>query len=357
MMATRARAGRSTPRPLRPKLAAMDQYHSASIGVIGAGAWGTALAMTAVRNGRATTLWGRNHQDLMDIAARGENSRYLPGVRLHPMPHVTGDLSAALRADIILLVIPTQELRAMAPLLALGTRPGQAVVLCAKGIERGTGKTVTEVVQEFMPQVQLAVLSGPTFADEVARGLPTAVTLAAADAAVASRLAAALSGRTFRCYPSADLLGVELCGAVKNVLAIACGIAMGRALGENARAALITRGLAELGRLNAALGGQPDTLLSLAGIGDITLSCSSVQSRNYTFGLKLGRGTALAEMEAHPGKLAEGRFTASAVLQRAQSVGVELPICAAVDAILNQGADIDSTIAALLSRPVKREGV
>lgn len=333
----------------------MDNYTSASIGVVGAGAWGTALAMTAVRGGRAVTLWGRNHQDLMDIAARGENIRYLPGIRLTPMPHVTGDLSAALAADIALIVIPTQQLRDMAPLLAVNVRPGQPVVICAKGIEKGTGKTVTEVLREFMPGAQLAVLSGPTFADEVARGLPTAVTLAAQDGALASRLAAALSTKLFRCYASSDLLGVELCGAVKNVLAIACGIAMGRKLGENARAALITRGLAELSRFATTLGAKPETLVGLSGLGDITLSCTSPQSRNYAFGLKLGQGASLAEMEANPGKLAEGRFTASAVLQRAGAL--ELPICQAVHAILNEQADIDRTIAALLARPLKSEGI
>jgi glycerol-3-phosphate dehydrogenase (NAD(P)+) len=335
----------------------MDNYNAASIGVVGAGAWGTALAMTATRNGRSVTLWGRNHQDLMDIAARGENKRYLPGIKLTPMPHVTGDLSEALRTDVILLVLPTQQLRDVAPLMALNIRANQPVIVCAKGIERGTGKTVTEVLREFMPQAQLAVLSGPTFADEVVRGLPTAVTLAAADLNCATRLAATLSGRSFRCYATADLLGVELCGAIKNVLAIACGIAVGRGLGENARAALITRGLAELTRLALALGARPETLVGLSGLGDITLSCTSPQSRNYAFGLKLGQGMALAELEQNPGKLAEGRFTADAVLQRAAALKLELPICQAVHDILNEHTDIDRTIIALLSRPLKTEGV
>jgi glycerol-3-phosphate dehydrogenase (NAD(P)+) len=334
----------------------MDTIQTSSIGVIGAGAWGTALAVTLARNGRRTELWGRDHQALMDIAARGENARYLPGIRLSPMPHVTRELSEIMEAGIVLLVVPAQEIRTLAPLMAIKTRPGQPIVICAKGIERGTGKMMSEVLHEYIPDAQVAVLSGPTFAREVAQGLPTAVTLACAEADLATRLCAQLSGRTFRCYASTDVVGVELCGAVKNVLAIACGIAMGRRLGENARAALITRGLAELRRLILAMGGKAETLNGLAGLGDLVLTCNSIQSRNYSLGHMLGEGQLLAEIEAHPHKLAEGRFTASAVVQRGDALGADIPICQAVDAILNRGADIDSTIATILARPLKAEG-
>jgi glycerol-3-phosphate dehydrogenase (NAD(P)+) len=214
---------------------------------------------------------------------------------------------------------------------------------------------MTEVLREYLPEARLAVLSGPTFAREVAQGLPTAVTLAADDAETAARLCGLLSGRMFRCYASTDVVGVELCGAVKNVLAIACGIAMGRRLGENARAALITRGLAELRRLAAAMGARVETLTGLAGLGDLTLTCNSIQSRNYSLGHMLGEGQQLAEIEAHPHRLAEGRFTASAVVQRADALSIDMPICQAVDAILNQGADIDSAIATILARPLRAE--
>jgi len=333
----------------------MTTLQSSSIGVIGAGAWGTALAVSFARNGRQTALWGRNHQDLVDLAARSENARYLPGVRLLALPHVTRDLSSVMSSGVIVLAVPAQEIRTLAPLMALRARANQPVVICAKGIERGTGKMMTEVVSEFMPDVIPAVLSGPTFAREVAQGLPTAVTLACRDMDMATLLAGLFSGNVLRAYATSDVTGVELCGAVKNVLAIACGIAAGRNLGENARAALITRGMAELRRLVVAMGGQADTLLGLAGVGDITLTCSSPQSRNFSLGLMLGQGQTIDEIEANPHKLAEGRFTASAVLQRAQEVSVDLPICAAVDAVLNQGAAIDTTIASILARPLKPE--
>lgn len=333
----------------------MDSIQTSSIGVIGAGAWGTALAVTLARNGRRAELWGRDHQALMDIAARGENARYLPGIRLSPMPHVTGDLSEIMEAGVVLLVVPAQEIRTIAPLMAIKARPGQPIVICAKGIERGTGRLLSEVVREYLPEAQLAVLSGPTFAREVAQGLPTAVTLACAQTDIAARLCGLLSGRTFRCYASTDVVGVELCGAVKNVLAIACGIAMGRRLGENARAALITRGLVELRRLAQAMGGRAETLTGLSGLGDLVLTCNSIQSRNYSLGHMLGEGQLLAEIEAHPHKLAEGRFTASAVVQRADALNIDMPICQAVDAILNRGADIDSTVAAILARPLRAE--
>lgn len=333
----------------------MSYQETGSVGVIGAGAWGTALAVSAVRAGRRASLWGRDHAALMAMAASGENAAYLPGIRLQAMPHVTADLAQVMDNRIVLLVIPAQEIRALAPLLALHLRPKQILVVCAKGIERGTNKLMSEMAQETMPQARVAVLSGPTFAREVAMGLPTAVTIAAPDLNVAKDLCALLSGRTLRCYASDDVVGVELGGAVKNVLAIACGIAMGRKLGENARAALITRGLAELRRLGVTMGARPETLMGLSGLGDISLSCNSQQSRNYSLGFKMGEGLSLAEIEAGGHKLAEGRFTAHGLVCRAASVGVDMPICQAVDAILNNNGDIDQQITGILARPLRPE--
>lgn len=333
----------------------MSTLHAGSIGVIGAGAWGTALAVTLSRAGRSVSLWGRESRDLMDMASRGENTRYLPGIKLPVVPHVTADLGEAMAAGVILLVIPAQQMRSLAPHLALHLKPGHTVVLCAKGIEVGSGRFMSELAQEFFPQTRMAVLSGPTFAREVVQGLPTAVTLASASMDVANMLCSVLSGRSLRCYASNDVLGVELGGAVKNVLAIACGIAMGRGLGENARAALITRGLAELRRLGKALGARSETLMGLSGLGDITLSCTSMQSRNYSLGHKLGSGETLAAIETGGHKLAEGRHTASALIQRAGDVSVDLPICQAVSAILNKDANIDQEIAGILARPLRGE--
>lgn len=326
-----------------------------SVGVIGAGAWGTALAVAVARAGRQVTLWGRNYADLVEMASRGENRNYLPGIRLTPVPRVTGDLIDVIQNDIVLLVLPAQEIRSLAPLIALSVRPLQPLVICAKGIERGSGRLMTELLKEFIPQARLAVLSGPTFATEVARGLPTAVTVAAADPLLASQLATSFSSRSFRCYASDDLLGVELGGALKNVLAIACGVVSGKGFGDNARAALMTRGLAELRRLGQALGAKPETFMGLSGFGDLTLTCTSGQSRNYSLGLALGQGKTLDDIQADSPKLAEGLYTASAVVQRAEAAGVEVPICAAVDAILNHGADLDTTITSLLTRPLKAE--
>lgn len=326
-----------------------------SVGVIGAGAWGTALAVAVARAGRQVTLWGRNYADLVEMASRGENRNYLPGIRLTPVPRVTGDLIDVIQNDIVLLVLPAQEIRSLAPLIALSVRPLQPLVICAKGIERGSGRLMTELLKEFIPQARLAVLSGPTFATEVARGLPTAVTIAAADPLLASQLATSFSSRSFRCYASDDLLGVELGGALKNVLAIACGVVSGKGFGDNARAALMTRGLAELRRLGQALGAKPETFMGLSGFGDLTLTCTSGQSRNYSLGLALGQGQTLDDIQADSPKLAEGLYTASAVVQRAEAAGVDVPICAAVDAILNHGADLDTAITSLLTRPLKAE--
>ncbi|HYE00862.1 MAG TPA: NAD(P)H-dependent glycerol-3-phosphate dehydrogenase [Alphaproteobacteria bacterium] len=327
------------------------------IAVIGGGAWGTALAQVARTAGRDVVLWARDAAVVEAVNARHENPSRLPGVPLDPAIGATTDMAAALAgADAVLLVCPAQALRGVAGQMAPHLAPGLPVVLCAKGIEIESGLTLVEVLAEALPGARPAVLSGPTFAAEVARGQPTAVTLACADAGLGPALVAALGSRRFRPYHTADVVGVEIGGAVKNVLAIGSGIVQGRGLGENARAALLTRGLAEIMRLGAALGGRPETLMGLSGLGDLALTCASLQSRNTGFGHKLGQGQPLAAVLAAQRAVAEGVATARAVAALAGRLGVDMPICAAVDAILHHGAEIDATIDALLSRPFRAEG-
>ncbi|QCN95731.1 NAD(P)-dependent glycerol-3-phosphate dehydrogenase [Azospirillum argentinense] len=327
------------------------------IGVIGGGAWGTALALAALRAGREALLWAREPAVVESVNAARENRDFLPGVTLPAALRATGDLAEAAACDAILLVTPAQHLRSACAGLAAHLRPGTPLVICAKGIELDSHALMSEAAAAALPAgTPLAVLSGPTFAAEVARGLPTAVTLACADAALGARLVEALGSRTFRPYLSDDVVGSQIGGAVKNVLAIACGVVEGRKLGDNARAALITRGLAEITRLALALGGRPETLMGLSGLGDLTLTCSSLQSRNMSLGAALGTGRTLAEVLAERRSVAEGVYTAAAVVGLAGKKGVDMPLCAAVDAILNRGAGLDATIDGLLSRPFRGEG-
>ncbi|MFC7333823.1 NAD(P)H-dependent glycerol-3-phosphate dehydrogenase [Rhodocista pekingensis] len=326
------------------------------IGVIGAGAWGTALAMAAGRAGREVVLWAREPEVVEGVNADHENRPFLPGVALDPAIRATGDLEEAAAVDALLLVTPAQHLRAACRALAPVLDGAVPAVICAKGIELDTGCLMTDAAQAELPDNPLAVLSGPTFAAEVAAGLPTAVTLACADAAVGRTLVEALGGRSLRPYLSDDLVGAQVGGAVKNVLAIACGVVEGRRLGDNARAALITRGLAEIARLGLALGARAETLMGLSGLGDLTLTCSSLQSRNMSLGAALGQGRRLAEVLGERRSVAEGVYTARAVVELAGQRGVDMPICQAVDAILNHGADLDSVIEALLTRPFRTEG-
>ncbi|KAA0573834.1 NAD(P)H-dependent glycerol-3-phosphate dehydrogenase [Azospirillum sp. Sh1] len=328
------------------------------IGVVGGGAWGTALALAALRAGRETLLWAREPAVVEAMSIRRENRDYLPGVPLPDALRVTGELADLGDCGAVLLVSPAQHARSvtagMAPLL----KPGAPVVVCAKGIELDSHALMSEAVGAALPAGNpVAILSGPTFAAEVARGLPTAVTLACADHDLGTALVAALGSRTFRPYLSDDVVGSQIGGAVKNVLAIACGVVEGRRLGDNARAALITRGLAEITRLALALGGRAETLMGLSGLGDLTLTCSSLQSRNMSLGAALGEGKSLAEILAARRSVAEGVYTAAAVVGLAAKLGVDMPICAAVDAILNRGAGLDETIDGLLSRPFRGEGV
>ncbi len=320
------------------------------IAVLGAGAWGTALANAAARPGRDVLLWARDAAHVAELSAERENRRRLPGVALSAGVMPTADLAAVARADIVLAVVPTQALRGLATRLAGYIRPEVPLVICAKGIERGTHLLVSDVIAQCLPGQAVAILSGPSFADDVARGLPTAVTLAAQDEQLAHRLAASLGTPTLRLYHSSDVRGVEIGGAAKNVLAIACGIAAGRGLGASAGAALIARGFSELSRFAVAHGARAETLMGLSGLGDLVLTCSSAQSRNFAFGLALGRG------EPVPAKLAEGALSAPVLLELADAAKVDMPIARAVAQILDGAISVDQAIGILLARPQKAEG-
>lgn len=323
----------------------------ARIAVMGGGAWGTALAQLQCGAGNTTWLWARDQAMVDTINTSHQNSKYLPGVVLDDALLATTDAAEALDgADFALVAIPTQSLRAalekIEPMVATDT----TLVLCAKGIERSRGNLPTEVACQVVPGRPVAALSGPSFAMEVSRGLPTAVTVAAGDSQSARRLSAALSTTTFRCYSTDDLVGVELGGALKNVLAIAAGIVVGRDLGSSAQAALITRGFVELRRIGTAYGARPETLMGLSGLGDLILTCSSDKSRNFAYGLALGRGESV---ENRP--LAEGVFTAAIAAEIARARKIEAPIIAAVDRILDGSIAIADAIDSLLHRPLKSE--
>jgi len=327
------------------------------VGVIGAGAWGTALAVTARRAGRTVTLWAREPDVVASVNGAHCNDLFLPGIPLDPAIQATGDQAALAESDLLLLVTPAQHLRAGCRALAPYCRPGTPVVICSKGIEIASCALMHEVVAAELPQAVIAVLSGPTFAAEVARGLPTAITLACADPILGAALVEALGTPSFRPYLSDDLAGAEIGGAVKNVLAIACGIVEGRGFGDNARAALITRGLAEMTRLALGCGGRIETLMGLSGLGDLMLTASSSQSRNYSLGFALGEGCTLDEILKGRHSVTEGVHSATAVVGMAEKHGIEMPICAAIDAVLNRGAALDAEIDNLLARPFRSEGV
>ncbi len=326
-------------------------------GVIGAGAWGTALALVCARAGLATRLWVREPEILEAIRRGRENSTFLPNVKIDDAVEATGDLADLAGCDLVLNVTPAQYLRSSLAAFAPHAREGLPVLLCSKGVEQGSLKLMTEVLAEALPQACPAVLSGPSFAGEVARGLPTAVTLACPNEEVGRQISEAIATPTFRPYWVTDMVGAEVGGAVKNVLAIACGIVEGRGLGRSAHAALITRGFAELTRLAEALGGQAETVAGLCGLGDLVLTCSSPQSRNMSVGLALGGGQTLDQALAGKVSVAEGVASAPAVRQLAAKVGVEMPICTAVAAILAGEAGVDAAIAGLLSRPLKSESL
>jgi glycerol-3-phosphate dehydrogenase (NAD(P)+) len=321
----------------------------AVVGVIGAGAWGTALAVVAARAGNEVRLWGRDRPLIARLAARRENARHLPGIAIPEAVRPTAEPGDLLAAGTLLLAVPAQQVWAVCRELPASGAP---LVVCAKGLERATGLRLSQVVAAERPGTLVAALSGPSFALEVGRGLPTAVTIAAEDKAFATALAERLASPSFRPYPSEDLLGVELAGALKNVVAIAAGVTMGMGLGENARASLITRGLAEMTRLALALGARRETLMGLSGLGDLLLTATSLTSRNTAFGFALARGSPADELLAAGGKLSEGASTAEAACHLGRRARVELPIAEAVRTVVAGETGVDAAIEALLARPL-----
>ncbi|HAK63379.1 MAG TPA: glycerol-3-phosphate acyltransferase [Alphaproteobacteria bacterium] len=325
------------------------------LAIIGGGGFGTALACVAARAGRRARLWVRDAQLMAEINRSHENSRYLPGIRLPEDLAATTDLAAAGDADAVLLATPAQFLRPTLQKLAPHLKPGVPLLICAKGIETGTHLLLHQVVGQLAPDQPVAALSGPSFAGDIARGLPTAVTLACEDVALGEELVQSIGAQNLRPYLSTDVTGVEIGGALKNVIAIACGITEGQGLGESARAALMTRGLSEMTRLAVALGGQAETMMGLAGLGDLALSCNSRQSRNFTLGFRLGQGESLASILGGARGVFEGASTVSAALRLAERDRIDMPITAAVDTILQSRAAIADVIAGLLTRPYTTE--
>lgn len=328
------------------------------IGIVGAGAWGTALALSISRAGRSVMLWVHNPITAATVLEKRE-SPYLPGFQLpleSGMLHITTDPNVVIsQCTAILLAIPAQHLRAVCNCFLPYWQPALPAVICAKGIEHTTNALMHEVVNETLPTAVIAVLSGPGFANEVARGLPTALTLACVDPELGKRLVSMLATPTIRPYISDDILGTEIGGAVKNVLAIGCGIVRGRSLGDSACAALITRGLAEIVRLATASGARAETLMGLCGLGDLILTANSMQSRNFSLGLAIGQGSSLSEAMVHRRSVTEGVYSATAVLGRARALAIEMPICEAINDILHNGAPVDEVIRYLLNRPFKTE--
>jgi glycerol-3-phosphate dehydrogenase (NAD(P)+) len=331
---------------------------SPSISIIGAGAWGTALAQALAQAGRSVTLWARESDVVEQINTRHENAVFLSNVPLHPSIQATNDLSTATQsANLILLVTPAQHIRTTLRSMKPDLKPNTPVILGAKGIEIATGKTLSDAALEEIPDLTIGVLSGPTFASEIARGLPCAVTIALNKPERSDYVRDTIACRTVRPYMSDDLIGVQLGGAIKNVIAIACGIVAGKGLGESARAATLTRGLAEMARLSIALGGKRETLMGLSGIGDLVLTASSMQSRNYSLGFALGQGRSVAEILGERKAVTEGVHTAKALTLMATQHKIEMPVSIAVHRCVNEGLSIDNAIAELLDRPLKHEAV
>ncbi|PZQ45256.1 MAG: glycerol-3-phosphate acyltransferase [Micavibrio aeruginosavorus] len=326
-----------------------------TIGIIGGGAWGTALAQSLAQTGKHVVIWAREEDLVTSINNKHENISYLPGVTLHENITATGSLSVAARAEALLIVTPAQFLRTTLQSLKPDLRPDQPLVICAKGVEIESGMLLSQIAQEIVPESPIAILTGPTFAAEIARGLPSAVTLAMKDKGVAEKLAEDLSSRSLRMYASDDIIGAQVGGAVKNVIAIACGIIEGKKLGDSARAALVTRGLAEIARLATALGAKKETLMGMCGVGDMILTCSSMQSRNFSLGVALGQGKTLQEILAQRNSVTEGVYTAKALVTMAKNNAVEMPVSEAVHKCLTEGADVDDIIVKMLDRPTRSE--
>lgn len=337
------------------KIVGKEKRIMTTIGVIGAGAWGTALAQSFAKNGNAVILWARDPALAETINATHTNQNYLPGQSLNEKIIATSDIAAACAADILVPVVPAQYLRETLEKMAPYIAPGKPIVICAKGIEISTGKLMSHLAEEILPGAMIAVLSGPNFAHEVAQGLPAAATLACADANRIIPVRNALASKIFRLYVSDDVIGTQIGGAVKNVIAIVCGIVAGRNLGENTRAAVVTRGLHEMARLAETMGGKRETLMGLSGIGDLILTCSSMQSRNFSLGYALGQGKSLKDILNERHGVTEGVPTAQALASLAKAKGIDMPIVQALHAILSGRLDIDSAIEALLDRPLQAE--
>lgn len=328
-----------------------------TIGVIGGGAWGTALAAASKQAGRDVVLWAREPEVVEAITVENQNSVFLPGIVLDPAIRATGDIGEACAVDAILLVCPAQHLRSVSKDLSGALGAKTPIVICSKGIEQESLMLMSDVLAETLPEAPVGVLSGPTFAAEVAQNKPTAVTLAIKDDGIGEALVQALGHARFRPYLAHDVTGAQVGGAIKNVLAIASGIVAGSRMGDNAAAALITRGLAEIMRLGLALGAKSHTLMGLSGLGDLVLTCSSLQSRNMSLGAALGEGRKLADVLAERKSVTEGVYTASAVVNLAAKHGVEMPISQAMDRILNQDSPVGEEIEKLLSRPFRNEAI
>lgn len=326
-----------------------------TLGIIGGGAWGTALATVAQRAGRDVLLWAREPETVEAINSTHRNAVFLPDVPLDPAIEATSEFGEVATCDALLLVTPAQHLRDIAASLRPYLHEGQPLVLCSKGIEQTTGRLMSQIVSDMLPGATIAVLSGPSFASEVARGLPTAVTLATDDEALGRQLSHVLSSQLFRCYWTNDVVGAEIGGAVKNVYAIAAGIVVGKELGKSAQAGLITRSFAEMARFGVALGAALETLIGLSGLGDLVLTCGSEQSRNMSLGVALGRGATAAEVLSERLSVTEGVATAAAMVEIARARGIELPIAEAVHAVVTGKTTVDAAIGALLSRPLRSE--
>jgi glycerol-3-phosphate dehydrogenase (NAD(P)+) len=324
------------------------------LGVIGGGAWGTALAQVAAADGRETLLWALEPEVVAAVNNHRENRVYLRGIPLNPAIRATADLTELDDCDAWLVVTPAQHMRAV---LGAASPANKPLILCSKGIEEQSGQLLHRVAEEACPGASVAVLSGPTFAHEVAQGLPTAVTLAADDQELARALRDRFARPEFRIYLSGDVAGAEIGGAVKNVLAIACGVVEGAGLGQNARAALIARGFAEMTRFGLAFGAHRETLAGLSGLGDLVLTCSSTSSRNFSLGKGIGEGRSASELLADRKTVAEGAFTAPVLARLAREKGIDMPIVAAVEALIAERASVDVILGELLSRPPKSEAI
>lgn len=329
------------------------------IGIIGAGAWGTALAQSLANNGRDVTLWAREQRVVEGINETHENPVFMEGIKLNPLIKATESLSQMSDCDIILLTTPAQHVRTSLQALKGNLGDGKPLVICAKGIELESGLLLSQVVQEEVPDATIAVLTGPTFAREIASGLPSAVTIAADNKEIAQEIREVVRSRTLRAYITDDLIGAQIGGAVKNVIALACGVIVGRELGESARAALLTRGLAEMSRLAAAMGAKKETLMGMCGVGDLMLTCASMQSRNFSMGFALGQGKTLDEiMENRKGKaVTEGVHTAKALTVMARNLAVDMPISDIVYRCLNEDITIEQAIEEMLARPIRSENL